>query len=89
MVAFLCTALLASTANSPSSRLQLSRVADASAILSQQSVATGSGDEVLRSCVPERLQCLRGGATGTKCDVILVGCGVPKRGMGCMCLTTP
>mmetsp|Transcript_27254 Transcript_27254/g.87531 ORF Transcript_27254/g.87531 Transcript_27254/m.87531 type:complete len:414 (+) Transcript_27254:39-1280(+) len=27
------------------------------------------------------VQCLRGGG-GDKCDVILVGCGVPKRGMG-------
>jgi hypothetical protein len=26
--------------------------------------------------------CLRGGSTGAKCDVILIGCGVPKRGMG-------
>jgi len=28
------------------------------------------------------VQRLRGGSSGTKCDVVLVGCGVPKRGMG-------
>ena len=32
------------------------------------------------SCV-EKLQRFRGGSTAT-CDVVLVGCGVPKRGMG-------
>ena len=30
----------------------------------------------------DALQRLRGGATAGTCDVVLVGCGVPKRGMG-------
>jgi len=34
-----------------------------------------------RVAAPEALQRLRGGST-QQCDVILVGCGVPKRGMG-------
>lgn len=32
--------------------------------------------------VQPSVTCLRGGSTGAKCDVILIGCGVPKRGMG-------
>ena len=61
-----------------SSRLPLSRVADVNAPLQQLQQSS----DVLLDCVPESVKCLRGGASGTKCDVVLVGCGVPKRGMG-------
>ena len=60
------------------SRFSLSRVAaSADAVervepplpaCSEQAIA-----DVMRLC---------GGSTGTTCDVVLVGCGVPKRGMG-------
>ena len=61
-----------------SSRLPLSRIADGNAPLQQLKQSS----DVLLDCVPESVKCLRGGASGTKCDVVLVGCGVPKRGMG-------
>jgi len=32
--------------------------------------------------LPRSVACLRGGSTDAACDVILIGCGVPKRGMG-------
>jgi hypothetical protein len=61
-----------------SSRLPLSRIAEPNAPLQQLQRSS----DVLLDCVPESVKCLRGGASGTKCDVVLVGCGVPKRGMG-------
>lgn len=69
---------LASASGPTSSRLPLSRIADANAPSQQLQQPS----DVLADCVPESIKCLRGGASGTKCDVVLVGCGVPKRGMG-------
>ena len=79
MVAFLLSVLAASEVsfNAPSSsRIYESRI----------SSPRPTGDAELPPCSAgrHRRRALRlcGGSTGTKCDVVLVGCGVPKRGMG-------
>ena len=63
-----------------SSRMPLSRIADANS-LQQLTAPKLSEENALLDCVPREVSCLRGGVAG-KCDVVLVGCGVPKRGMG-------
>ena len=78
MVAFLLSVLAASEVsfNAPSSsRIYESRI----------SSPRPTGDAELPPCSADAIaDALRlcGGSTGTKCDVVLVGCGVPKRGMG-------
>jgi len=57
------------------SRLPRSRVAPAGGVSAELQPVTQQSPACQRVCV------LRGGST-TKCDVVLVGCGVPKRGMG-------
>jgi len=57
------------------SRLGRSRLAAPSV------TSTGRAGE-LRSLVDEVARLRGGAATATKCNVVLVGCGVPKRGMG-------
>ena len=59
--------LAAALSYSPESRLGLSRLS--------------SPGSTARAVV-EQIGRLRGGSTSQKCDVVLVGCGVPKRGMG-------
>jgi len=66
---FVLSALLGAASES---RLGLSRVA-------APSIASPGRTGELRSLVDDIAR-LRGG--GDKCDVVLVGCGVPKRGMG-------
>jgi len=78
----LSLASLDASSTAQSSRLPLSRIADANSLTQQQAQLTPPAQNALLDCVPEKLSCLRGGVTAGKCDVVLVGCGVPKRGMG-------
>ena len=61
-----------------SSHLSASRIARASAPAPLVDIT--NQQEALPACL-EKAMNLRGGSTQT-CDVVLVGCGVPKRGMG-------
>ena len=57
----------------PSSRLVQSRVA-------APVIANADDDQIASACL-SAVERLRGGEAA-KCNVILVGCGLPKRGMG-------
>lgn len=75
LVAFTAS-LLAASLSAAESRLGASRLA-------VRTPAAGRQDGVCQSAGLHQLRRLRGGmAAAAKCDVVLVGCGVPKRGMG-------